>query len=109
MVQHTELHLAWVSLHLIAMDKEQLSRLTDDELLLEKKKLRKSKITHALIIGFLAGIAIFGIVAWSLSPEKHIGFFIPMLIPIYGIYKLIKQSKKNNTLEQLLKERNLDQ
>lgn len=90
------------------MEKKELYALTDGELLVEKKKLKNSKIIHATLIGFLAGIAIFGIVAWSLSPEKKLGFLIPMLIPISIIYRVIKSSKKNKDLEEVLKERNLN-
>ena len=90
------------------MEKRQLSELTDEELLVEKKKLKKSRINHALLIGFLAGILIFGFGNWILSPERRIGFLIPMLFPILVIYRLLKNPKKNNDLEEVLKERNLE-
>ena len=90
------------------MEKKDFSELTDEELLIEKKKIKKSQIFHALYIGFLAGILIFGIVSWSLSAEKHLGFLIPMLIPIAFIYRLFKNPSKNKDLEEVLKERNLN-
>jgi hypothetical protein len=90
------------------MEKKDLSELTDEELLIEKKKLKNSKIFHAVSIGFLAGILIFGVVSWSLSSEKHLGFLIPMLIPIAFIYKLVKNPNKNRDLEEVLKERDLN-
>lgn len=90
------------------MDKMSFAEMTDEELIVEKKKLKKSKILHAALIGFLAGILIFGVVAWSLSPEKKIGFFIPMLFPIIFIYKLLKNSKVNHDFERVLKERGLN-
>ena len=90
------------------MDKEELYKLTDEELLVEKKKLKKSKIFHAVSIGFLTGILIFGFVSWSLSSEKRLGFIIPMLIPIVFIYKMLKNPNKNKDLEDVLKERNLN-
>jgi hypothetical protein len=89
------------------MTDKQFAELTDEELKMEKKKLQQAKIFHAAFIGFLAGILIFGVVAWSLSPEKKIGFLIPILIPIVLIYKLVKQPNKNKALEDVLKERNL--
>ena len=89
------------------MEKTNYAELTDEELLVAKKKLKKSKLIHATLIGFLAGILIFGVVAWSLSAEKKLGFFIPMLIPIAFIYRLVKNSKNNTDLEHVLKERNL--
>jgi uncharacterized membrane protein len=90
------------------MEKRKLSELTDEELLVEKKKLNKSKIFHAIYIGFLAGILIFGVVAWSLSSEKQLGFLIPMLIPVAFIYKLVKSPNQNKELEEVLKERQLN-
>lgn len=90
------------------MGKKVYSELTDEELLVEKNKLKNSKIFHAAFIGFLAGILIFGIVAWSLSSKKQLGFFIPMLIPIYIIYRLVKNPTRNKDLEEVLKERHLN-
>lgn len=85
--------------------------MTDDELLVEKKKLKTSRVTSAAIIGFFAGVLIFGVVSWAFSSEKQIGFLIPMLILVFAIYKLMNNPKKNDhqRLEKLLKERNLDQ
>lgn len=82
--------------------------MTDEELLVEKKILKNSKILHALSIGFLIGILVFGLVSWSMSSEKRFRFLIPMLIPIIFIYKLLKKPNKNKELEDLLKERGLN-
>ena len=90
------------------MEKKDFAAMTDAELLDEKKKLKDSKVLHATLIGFMAGVLIFGVVSWSLSSQKHVGFFIPMLIPVLFIYKMIKNSKKNTELEEVLKERRLD-
>lgn len=90
------------------MEKEDFYKLTDQELLLEKKKLRKSKLLHAVWIGFLAGILIFGVVSWSLSTKKNLGVLISMVIPIVLIYKLVKTPNHNKDLEDVLKERNLN-
>ncbi len=90
------------------MEKRDLYKLTDEELLVEKKKLIKSKLLHATSIGFLAGILIFGIVSWSLSSKKNLGFLIPMSIPIIFIYRLLKTRNKNKDLEDVLKERKLN-
>lgn len=89
------------------MEKKDLYQLTDQQLLVEKKRLKDSKIFHAVSIGFLAGILIFGVVSWSLSSEKNFGFFIPMLIPVVFIYRILKNSNKNKDLEEVLKERDL--
>jgi hypothetical protein len=90
------------------MEKKKFSEMTDEELLVEKKKLKNSNIFHATLIGFLAGILIFGVVSWSLSSEKHLGFLIPMLIPVAFIYRLVKNPNKNKDLEDALKERDLN-
>lgn len=90
------------------METRDFDKLTDEELLAEKKKLIKSKLFYATSIGFLAGILIFGVVSWSLSSEKHWGFLIPMFIPIVFIYKIIKTPNTNKDLEDVLKERKLN-
>lgn len=90
------------------MSEKNLFELTDEELLVEKTKLKKSKIFHAVYIGFLVGILIFGTLSWSLLSEKKLVFLIPMLIPIAFIYKLIKSPNPHNDLEDILKERNLN-
>lgn len=90
------------------MESKDYSKLTDEELLLEKKKLKKNKIFFAFSIGFLAGILIFGAVSWSLSPNKHWGFLIPMAIPIVFIYNILKNRKSSAQLEAVLKDRQIN-
>jgi hypothetical protein len=90
------------------MKKKDYSEMTDEQLFVEKKKQKNARIFHAAFIGFLAGTLIFGMVSWSLSPEKQLGFLIPMLIPIFILYKLLKNPKNNSELEDVLKERQLD-
>ncbi len=90
------------------MEKKDLSKLTDEELLVKKKELKNSKLFYATLIGILAGIAIFGVVSWSLSSQKQVGFLIPLLIPIFIIYRLVNNSEKNKDLEAVLKERGLN-
>ncbi len=88
------------------MEKRNFSDLTDEQLVVEKKKLKKSKIWNAAVIGFLAGIVIYGIVSAILSKKSII--ILPLLFPLYFIYRLVSGSKKNNELEMILKERNLN-
>ena len=90
------------------MKKEDLYKLTDQELLVEKEKLKKSKLFYAAAIGFLAGILIFGVVSWALWSEKRFGFLVPMLIPVVFIYRLLKAPNTNRDLEDVLKERKLN-
>lgn len=90
------------------MEKKDLHHLTNEELLVEKQKLKKSKLFHAAAIGFLAGILIFGVVSWILSSEKNLGFLISILIPVVFIYRIFKNQNKNKDLEEVLKERGLN-
>jgi hypothetical protein len=41
------------------MEQKDLYKMTNDELLVEKKKMNNSKMFHAVFIGFLAGICYF--------------------------------------------------
>jgi hypothetical protein len=90
------------------MEKIDLYKMTNDELLVEKQKMKSSKVFNAIFIGFLAGVIATGIVAWSLSAKKNVGFLIPMLFPIVFIYKLFKKPNEYKDLEELLKERGLN-
>ncbi len=83
------------------------AQLSDEELLAQKTKVDQSKTTHALLIGFLAGVLIFGCVAWLLSDNKRIGFFIPMLFPAWFIYSAIKKNRAKQALAEELKRRGL--
>ncbi len=84
------------------MANKDLSELTDQELLEEAKKMRSFSITNALFIGFLAGIIFYSVIknSWGMLT----------LIPLYFIYKMVNdpENKKRKDLEQLLKERNLN-
>jgi len=61
--------------------------MTDEELLEEKRKQKKTKIIYALLIGFLIGI-----VVWSVANNTW-GLFT--LIPLYFIYRLVNNSNNN--------------
>lgn len=89
------------------MEQQDWNALTDEALLAEKKKLQSAKMLHAGLIGFLAGVLVVGFGAWILSPQKKVGFLIPMAFPVIFIYKMVKNSAKNKTLEAVLKERKL--
>lgn len=89
------------------MTREALRQLTDDELLEKGTALRKAKRLHALLIGFLGGILLFGFGGWLMSPERRVGFLIPMLFPILMIRHLVGKSKDNRDLEDVLRERGL--
>jgi uncharacterized membrane protein len=81
--------------------------LSDQELLVEKKKLKKSKLFHGFAIGFLVGILLFGFGAWLINPERKIAFLIPMFIPVTFIYKAVRGPNKNRALEEVLRRRKI--
>lgn len=81
------------------MKQKELSELTDQELLDRAKKMKSTSLINAVLIGFMIGIIIFSILKSSL------GFFT--LIPLFFIYKVFNNSKKNKALDKQIKERNL--
>ena len=82
------------------MNQEELSKLSDQELLEAAKNFKPSPIIDAFFIGFLVGIIIYGVAAnaW--------GFLT--LIPLFLIYLLLKKPKQYEALKKELKARNLD-
>ena len=81
------------------MNQEELTQLTDQELLIQAKKMKSNKITNSLFIGFLLGVIFYSIV------KNSWGFFT--LIPLFFIYKLVTNAKKDKALEEELKVRNI--
>lgn len=81
------------------MKQKDLAELTDEELLAEAKKMKSNSTMSAAIIGFM-----FGVIIWSVA-KNSVGFLT--LIPLFIAYKLLKNSKRDKELEELLKERNL--
>lgn len=81
------------------MNREELSQLTDEELLEVAKNNKPSPLLDAFFIGFLAGIVIFSVAAntWG----------ILTVIPLYIIYRMLKKPKQHEALQQELKDRNL--
>lgn len=82
------------------MNEQELSQLTNEELLIEAKKLKSASIWSALVIGIMAGVIIY-------SVAKNTWGFLT-LIPLYFIFKIVKGDKKNATLKKVLKERGLE-
>lgn len=81
------------------MTQEELSKLTDQELLEEAKKMKSLSITNAVLIGFMIGIIIYSIV------KNSVGLFT--LIPLFFAYKMLNNAKNHDNLKKILKERNL--
>lgn len=82
------------------MNSDQLSQLSDEELLKVAEQNKPSPKTDAFIIGFLIGIILFGAVvnAW--------GFF--MIVPLFLIYLFLKKPKKYQALKKELRSRGLE-
>lgn len=81
------------------MSRNDLTQLSDEELIAEANKIKPSPIMDAFSIGFLVGIIIFGVAA-------NAKFFFA-LIPLFLIRALLKKSKRYDQLQAELKARNL--
>ena len=81
------------------MKQEELSNLTDEALLQERKKIKSSSIVNAFLIGIFIGIAIYSAV------NNGLGF--ATLFPLVFIYIAFNNGKKTKALENELKSRNL--
>lgn len=81
------------------MNSEQLSQLSNEELLEVAKNNKPSPIFDALFIGFLFGVIVFSVAAntWGLVT----------IIPAYLIYRFLKKPKQYEDLQAELKKRNL--
>lgn len=81
------------------MTQNELSQLSDTELLEVAKNNKPSPMIDAFFIGFLVGIIIYSVVAntW--------GFLT--LIPLFIIYVFLKKPKEYEALKKELKTRNL--
>lgn len=82
-----------------SMNQNELSQLTDNELLEAVKNNKPSPIFDAFFIGFLVGIIIFSVAAntWGLVT----------LVPLVVIYTFLKKPKQYETLRKEMKKRNL--
>lgn len=81
------------------MTPEQLSQLSNEELLQAAKDNKPSPIFDTLFIGFLIGIIIYSVAAntWGLVT----------IIPLYLIYIFLKKPKQYEALQAELQKRNL--
>lgn len=83
------------------MSNQEISQLSDDDLLKEAKKLKSFSLENAFVIGLLLGVIIYSLL------NNTFGFL--MIIPLYFIHKLINspKNKRLKAIEALLKQRNL--
>ena len=66
------------------------SKLTDEELSAAKKKIKNSELMSSVLIGFLAGIIIFGVAMNGFG-------FVYVVIPVVLILGIIKHSNKQKS------------
>lgn len=83
------------------MNQEQLSQLSDEDLLEVARNNKPSPMIDAFFIGFLVGIILFSIFVRTWGPLT--------LIPLFLIYIFLKKPKRYAALRKELKERNLEQ
>ncbi len=83
------------------MELKAYSEMTDQELIVESKKLKSFSIMNALFIGFLLGVIFFSVA------KSTWGMFT--IIPLYFIYKMVNdpRNKRVKELQSLFEERNL--
>ncbi len=90
------------------MEEKDYRSLSDEDLKTEKERLKKSKLSHALLIGSLGGIFLFALIGVIMAADLNFGFLIALFIPLYFIRKMLKNSTSSKELEEVLKERGLN-
>lgn len=82
------------------MIQKDYTNLSDEELLKNWKTIKTAKITSAVLVGVMVGIAIFGFVKKGLSFFTFFPlFFIPMLSINSINYKAIKKEVEKRNLK----------
>ena len=81
------------------MIQKELSELTNEDLLLEGKKIKSTNIVNAVLFGVMIGVATWSTVKYGLG---IITFF-----PVLFIQMLFKNNARKKAFEKELKERNL--
>ena len=77
------------------LDTDHYDKMELEELLKEEKKIKRKETTSAVLIGFLIGVIVYGVV------KNGIGFiyiFIPLIL-LYGIYR--NSQKLRDDLKQI--------
>ncbi|WP_286858169.1 MULTISPECIES: hypothetical protein [Sphingobacterium] len=83
------------------MKDRELNELTDQELLGRKKQQKSNKLINAVLVGFCAGVLIYGIV------NKGITIFTFLLL-VMGAWAFMRWKKNDEALDDELKSRNLN-
>lgn len=82
------------------MIQKELSQLTNEELLLEGKRIKSGNIVNAVLFGVMIGVATWSTVKYGLG---IITFF-----PLLFIQMLLKNNARKKAFETELKSRNLN-
>ena len=81
------------------MSQKELSELTNEDLLLEGKKIKSGNIMNAVLFGVMIGVA-----TWS---TVRYGLGIITFFPLLFIQMLLKNNARRKAFENELKERNI--
>ena len=81
------------------MSQKELSELTNEDLLLEGKKIKSGNMMNAVLFGVMIGVATWSTVKYGLG---IITFF-----PLLFIQMLLKNNARRKAFENELKERNI--
>ncbi len=81
------------------MNQNEISKLSDQELLEEKKKIKSKKIVNALLIGFFVGVMVYA------AAKSGFGFFT--FAPLIFVYFIVKNGKHVKAMEDEIKARKL--
>lgn len=73
------------------MEQKDFSKLTDQELLEEAKKMKSNAIINATLIGIMIGIVVYSIL------KNSIGFFT--LIPVFFALKMLNKPNEHVALK----------
>ncbi len=82
------------------MTEKELTELSDQELLAQRKKAKSNLILNATILGLFIGIAIYSTI------KNGFGFFT--FFPLFFAYFLFKNQADGKALEKEIKSRNLN-
>lgn len=81
------------------MDIQELSQLSDEDLLQQAQKVKKEKTIDSVIFGFLIGVAIYSSV--------NNGFGLLTFLPVVWIPIIGAKRSRQKAIADLIKERNL--
>lgn len=80
--------------------RNEIEKLSDEELLGESKKAKSMLIISCVLIGFLVGISIFS------TFKNGVGFFT--FFPIFFVFLIVNNQKNNKAIAEEIKSRKLN-